>query len=73
MENVPAAMSEQDLTRLFEVYGPVARVLIVQEKGSRNAIIEMRLIDDAMQAIDALDGREFYGQRVRVYEESVAI
>ena len=69
--NLPLEASEQDVQDLFGQYGEVAKVSLVndRETGSPRGFgfVEMPP-EQAIAAIDALDGADYGGRNIRVNE-----
>jgi RNA recognition motif-containing protein len=67
--NLPFKTTEQDLEQLFEQYGAVSRVNIIQDRETGRsrgfAFVEMES-EGASEAIAALDGNEYGGRSLRV-------
>ncbi len=70
--NLPHAVSEEELQKLFEQYGPVLSVKIIKDKftGSPRGFgfVEMGSDNEANQAISELNSKEFEGRTLRVNE-----
>ena len=68
--NLPHSLTEEELTTLFEQYGPVASVKIIKDKftGSPRGFgfVNMTTHNDADTAIEGLNGTEVGGRRIRV-------
>lgn len=69
---LPRTMNETKLRELFEQYGPVTSIKMIKDKftGALKgfAFIEMPENDNAHEAISALNGLEFEGQKLVVSE-----
>ncbi len=70
--NLPHAVSEEELQKLFEQYGQVLSVKVIKDKftGSSRGFgfVEMGSDDEANQAISELNGKEFEGRTLRINE-----
>ncbi|KAM9302294.1 RNA-binding protein 14-like [Gastrophryne carolinensis] len=60
--NVDERTSEEELSALFEQYGPVASCAVMKQY----AFVHMRGADRAQRAIDELNGRELHGKKMVV-------
>ncbi len=69
---LPRTINETKLRELFEQYGPVTSIKLIKDKftGALKgfAFIEMPENDNAQEAISALNGAEYEGQRLVVSE-----
>ena len=69
--NRPFGASEEDVRRLFDKYGEVSKVSLINDRETGRprgfGFVEMPP-EDAAAAIDALDGAEFGGRSLRVNE-----
>jgi RNA recognition motif-containing protein len=69
--NLPFDTTEDDLRDLFRQYGEVSKVSLVNDRETGRSrgfgFVEMPL-DQALEAIDALDGHDFGGRNLRVNE-----
>lgn len=69
--NLPFDASEDDVQQLFGQYGEVAKVSLVNDRETGRprgfGFVEMDP-DQAMTAIDALDGSDYGGRNLRVNE-----
>ena len=69
--NLPFDASEEDVRRLFDKYGEVSKVSLINDRETGRprgfGFVEMPP-EDAAAAIDALDGAEFGGRSLRVNE-----
>ncbi len=65
-------MEEEDLKKIFEEYGEVVSAKVITDKftgkGKGFGFVEMADENQALEAIQALDGNEFEGRRIRVNE-----
>lgn len=65
------SISDHQLRELFGLYGFVGRAYIVRQKHSRKSacygFVEMGSGEQALEAVTALEGTEFYGHRLRLY------
>lgn len=70
--NVAAGVSEEQLRSLFGQHGTVKKVSIIKDKFTGEhrgfAFVEMSTMDEGNQAINALNGAEVGGQRLRINE-----
>lgn len=68
VSNIDASVNKHQLERLFEEYGIVGAVKIFRKPGSGTAIgfVEMEEEHEAIDAITALDKRDFMGSKLRV-------
>ena len=70
--NLSLHVVENDLQKMFSVYGEVEFVMIERDKKTGrsrgNAYVEMPVQAQAVQAIRALDKSEVDGQTISVYE-----
>jgi len=64
-------MTEWQLRTLFSAYGCVSRTHVVRHKHNQKsagfAFVEMGSAESALNAVLALDGTEYGGQRLRLY------
>lgn len=69
---LPRTINETKLRELFEQYGPVTSIKLIKDKftGALKgfAFIEMPENENAQEAISALNGAEYEGQRLVVSE-----
>lgn len=63
--NMPYSASEDDIRSLFEEFGPIAEVRIIQDKGF--GFVEIPE-ENAAAAIEATNGKEFGGRTLTVNE-----
>jgi len=70
--SLPYATTEDALKALFEQFGQVTSAKIIMDKFSGKSkgfgFVEMPSDEDAQQAIEALNGTEYEGQRLRISE-----
>ena len=70
--NISYNSSEDDLRDLFGRYGEVLEVSIITDRDSGRSIgfgfVEMSDDDQAKEAIEALDSKDFMGRDIRVNE-----
>nr|MBN2278499.1 RNA-binding protein [candidate division Zixibacteria bacterium] len=68
--NLSYNMTEDDLRQTFENYGEVTSATIIKDKISGDSrgfgFVEMSSEDEAMAAIDALNGQEMNGRKLNV-------
>ena len=61
---------DNDLRTAFEAHGKVSSAVIIKDRATGESkgfgFVEMDSDSDATQAIQALDGQEFMGRRLRV-------
>ena len=69
---LPRTVNENKLKELFEQYGPVTSIKMIKDKftGALKgfAFVEMPENENAQEAISALNGMEYEGQRLVVSE-----
>lgn len=69
---LPRTVNEAKLRELFEQYGPVTSIKLIKDKftGALKgfAFVEMPENENAQEAISALNGMEYEGQRLVVSE-----
>ena len=72
--NISYNSSEDDLRDLFGRYGEVVDVRIITDRDSGRSkgfgFVEMSDDDQAKEAIEALDSKDFMGRDIRVNEAS---
>ena len=69
MENLPYWSTDVDLLELLVPYGTVLSVNIIPDPTRHSpstGVVEMATEEDAERAIQALDGSEYLGYRLRV-------
>lgn len=70
--NMNYATTEESLRELFGRFGAVDSVAVIVDRATGRAkgfgFVEMGTDDEARAAIQALDGQEFEGRRLRVNE-----
>ena len=70
IENLPPSSNEEQIKQLFSPHGQVESVVIVQDKHTGmpqgKAQVVMPSEVEAEQAIAAIDGTEYKGQRLKV-------
>ena len=70
--NMSFQTSEADLRALFEPFGPIARIHVVNDRETGQprgfAFVEMANDDDAAKAMSGLNGKEVSGRALRVNE-----
>ena len=76
IENLPRNVSEDDVRKLFDVFGKVESVYIVPARFSDtsggSAYVLMPSDSDAQKAQEQLHGKEYKGERLRVVEADAA-
>ncbi len=69
--NIPYSAKEEQLVDLFSQFGEVQSLNIIRDREtgrSRGFGFVMMEAESAQKAIEALDGKEFEGRRLRVNE-----
>ncbi|SHN90300.1 hypothetical protein BHECKSOX_495 [Bathymodiolus heckerae thiotrophic gill symbiont] len=70
IRNLPRTLSEAALKELFEVYGEVQSCTLVLDKKSSASkgfgFVEIAKVGEAKVAIQALNGKEINGNKIRV-------
>jgi RNA recognition motif-containing protein len=70
--NLPFSATESDVRSLFESHGPIASVNVIMDRETGRArgfaFVEMEEVNDAANAIRALDGTDMGGRALRVNE-----
>jgi RNA recognition motif-containing protein len=68
--NISYTLSEDELRRIFEVMGSVETIKLIRDKRTGKSkgycFIEMPDKKEAMEAINALDGKDVSGRNLRV-------
>ncbi|MGB8367457.1 MAG: RNA-binding protein [Candidatus Babeliales bacterium] len=68
--NLSYSVTEEQLKGLFEEFGQVASAKIITDKFTSSprgfAFVEMPLMDEAQQAIDNLNGKDFHERKLMV-------
>jgi RNA recognition motif-containing protein len=68
--NISYTLSEEDISKIFEVMGQVEAVKLIRDKRTGKSkgycFIEMTDKKEAMEAINTLDGKEVAGRNLRV-------
>ena len=66
--NLPWRTTEDDLVGLFEEFGPVVNVRVIQDRETGRScgygFVELSDPESASRAVAALNGREFRGRRL---------
>jgi len=70
VSNLPMRMSEQDVEKMFANYGRVGSVNLESAGGDKFGYVDMPARDQAMNAIQAIDGLPLDGKNVIAYEAS---
>jgi len=69
--NLPWSATEEEVRKAFEAYGPVTSVKLVQDRETGRprgfGFVEMEG-EGALEAIEAMDGKEFGGRSLKVNE-----
>ncbi len=70
--NLPFGATDDDLQRLFAAYGDVSSASVIKDRFSGESrgfgFVEMPSREDAMAAIEALNGTDFQGRSITVNE-----
>ncbi|AMK11132.1 MAG: RNA recognition motif domain-containing protein [Pseudodesulfovibrio sp.] len=70
--NLPWSASEDDVRAAFEAFGPVSTVKLINDRETGRprgfGFVEMSDDSAALDAIEALDGKEFQGRNLKVNE-----
>lgn len=70
--NLPWEFTEQDLKKTFEEFGEVASVTIIKDKFTGKSrgfgFVEMPNKEEADSAVNALNGKELSGRKIRINE-----
>jgi RNA recognition motif-containing protein len=68
--NVSYTLSEDEISRIFEVMGKVESIKLIRDKRTGKSkgycFLEMPDKKEALEAINALDGKEVAGRNLRV-------
>ena len=68
--NISYTLAEDDVRRIFEVIGSVESIKLIRDKRTGKSkgycFIEMPEKKEAMEAINALDGKDVSGRNLRV-------
>jgi polyadenylate-binding protein len=67
VRNLPPAWGDNDLTRVFGVFGQVVRIVFVFDRDRNNtryAFVDMARCDDAARAAESLNGRRIAEHRL---------
>lgn len=68
--NIPYSMKEQDLIDVFQEFGPVDSAKVIIDKKTRRSkgygFVEMKNEGDEDEAVEALNGKEIGGRKVKV-------
>lgn len=68
--NISYSLGEEEIKKIFEVMGTVTSVKIVTDKRTKRSkgygFVEMADKKEAMEAINALDGKDVAGRNIRV-------
>ncbi len=68
--NISYTLSEEDISKIFEVMGKVETIKLIRDKPTGKSkgycFIEMPDKKEAMEAISTLDGKEVAGRNLRV-------
>ena len=70
--NLPFSTTEAELQQLFEAHGAVSRVNVVMDRDTGRSkgfgFVEMGSDAEAQAAIEAMDGQDLGGRRIKVNE-----
>lgn len=70
--NLPLDISENEIQSLFEAHGQVSSVKIVKDRDTNTSrgfgFVQMQDEEEAQNAIRALDGNDFQGNKLKVNE-----
>ncbi len=70
--NLPWSATEEDVRAAFEAYGEVTSVKLIEDRETGRprgfGFVEMSNDAEALEAIDALDGKDFGGRNMKVNE-----
>lgn len=70
--NLPFGVADDDLQQLFAAYGDVTSANVIKDRFSGESrgfgFVEMPSREDAMAAIEALNGTDFKGRSITVNE-----
>ena len=68
--NIPYSMKEQNLIDVFQEFGPVESAKVIIDKKTRRSkgygFVEMKNEKDEDEAIEAMNGKELGGRKVKV-------
>lgn len=68
--NIPYSMKEQNLIDVFQEFGPVDSAKVIIDKKTRRSkgygFVEMKNEGDEDEAVEALNGKEIGGRKVKV-------
>lgn len=68
--NIPYSMKEQDLIDIFQEFGPVESAKVIIDKKTKRSkgygFIEMKEESDEQAAVDAMNGKDVGGRKVKV-------
>ncbi|WP_419786765.1 RNA recognition motif domain-containing protein [Pseudodesulfovibrio sp.] len=70
--NLPWSATEEDIRAAFEAYGEVTSVKLIEDRETGRprgfGFVEMSDDNGALEAIDAMDGKDFGGRNLKVNE-----
>jgi RNA recognition motif-containing protein len=70
--NLPWSSTEDEVRAAFEAYGQVSSVKLIEDRETGRprgfGFVEMDADSAALEAIEALDGKEFDGRNIKVNE-----
>lgn len=68
--NIPYTMKEQNLIDVFQEFGPVESAKVIIDKKTKRSkgygFIEMKEESDEQAAVDAMNGQDMGGRKVKV-------
>jgi cold-inducible RNA-binding protein len=68
--NIPYSMKEQDMVDVFKEFGPVESAKVIIDKKTKHSkgygFVEMKDKSDEQAAVEALNGRDLGGRKVKV-------
>jgi RNA recognition motif-containing protein len=68
--NIPYTMKEQNLIDVFQEFGPVESAKVIIDKKTKRSkgygFVEMKNEEDELEAIEATNGKELGGRKVKV-------
>lgn len=68
--NIPYSMQEQNLIDVFQEFGPVESAKVIIDKKTKRSkgygFIEMKDENDEQAAVDAVNGQDLGGRKVKV-------
>ena len=67
--NLPAKASESKISKLFGSFGKVSSIEMIADPAATNSCYLEMEGEEATKAIETLNGSEFEGQRIQVWEK----